>query len=232
MFYLVKTPWALKKMYPECIWDFKTDPKTCLPAGRVIYLTFDDGPHPEATPFVLEELKKYNAKATFFCIGKNVEDHFAVYKNIIEEGHAIGNHTYDHLNGWRTGDKEYLDNIYKAKKIIDSNLFRPPYGKITKFQLKQLAGEKYKLKTVMWSIISGDFDEKVTGEECYLTVVRNAKEGSIVVFHDSSKALPRLSYALPLVLEYFAEKGFEFKSISYPSPSGEGARRADEVIGK
>ncbi len=193
-------------MYPDCIWDIKTHEK-------IIYLTFDDGPHPEVTQFVLEELKKYNARATFFCIGKNVEEHFDVYKNIIDQGHAVGNHTYDHLNGWRVNDKEYLDNIFKAKKIIASNLFRPPYGKITKFQLKQLAGEKYKLKSIMWSVISGDFDEKVTGKECYLTVVRNAKEGSIVVFHDSMKAWDRLRYALPLVLKYYTEKGFKFKSI-------------------
>ncbi|MDQ6757005.1 MAG: polysaccharide deacetylase family protein [Bacteroidota bacterium] len=194
-------------MYPECIWDFKTTEKT-------IYLTFDDGPHAGATPFVLEELKKYNAKATFFCIGKNAEENFDIYTKIIEEGHAVGNHTYNHLNGWKTDDKKYLDNIFAAKKIIDSNLFRPPYGRITRFQLKHLAAEKYKLKTIMWSVLSGDFDEKVSGEDCYLTVSRNAKAGSIVVFHDSSKALPRLRYVLPLVLKYFTEKGFAFKSIS------------------
>ena len=207
MFYLVKTPWALKKMYPECIWDFKTVEKN-------IYLTFDDGPHPEATEFVLEKLKKYNAKATFFCIGKNVEEHFNIYTKIIKEGHSVGNHTYDHLNGWKTDDKEYLDNIYKAKKIIDSNLFRPPYGRITKFQLKQLKGEKYKLKPVMWSVLSGDFDTEISGEECYLTVSKNAKEGAVVVFHDSQKAWDRLHYALPLVLKYFTEKGFEFRKIT------------------
>ncbi|MDB5222591.1 MAG: polysaccharide deacetylase [Chitinophagaceae bacterium] len=206
MFYLVKAPWLLKKMYPECIWEIKTEQKN-------LYLTFDDGPHPVATPFVLDELKKYNARATFFCIGKNVEEHFGIYKKIIEEGHAVGNHTYNHLNGWKVNDKEYLDNIYKAKKIIDSNLFRPPYGKITKFQLKQLKGEKYKLKPIMWTVLSGDFDKDVTGEECYLTVVKNAGQGSVVVFHDSQKALERLRYSLPLVLQYFTEKGFEFKSI-------------------
>jgi len=207
MFYLVKTPWLLKNFYSECIWDIKTTEK-------VLYLTFDDGPHPVATPFVLEELKKYNAKATFFCIGKNVEEYFDIYKNIIAEGHAVGNHTYNHLNGWKTKDKDYLDNIFKAKKVIDSNLFRPPFGRITKFQLKQLQAEKYNLKPVMWSVLSGDFDMEVSGEECYLTVVKNAKEGSIVVFHDSAKALDRLHYALPLVLQYFKEKGFEFRSIS------------------
>jgi peptidoglycan/xylan/chitin deacetylase (PgdA/CDA1 family) len=207
MFYLVKTPWLLKKMYPDCIWDIKT-------VEKIIYLTFDDGPQPAATTFVLDELKKYNAKATFFCIGKNVEENFELYKKIIDEGHAVGNHTYNHLNGWEVKDQVYLDNIFKAKKVIDSNLFRPPYGRITKFQLKHLPAEKYKLKAVMWSVLSGDFDEKVTGEECYLTVSRNAKAGSIVVFHDSEKAYDRLRYALPLVLKYFTEKGFEFKSIS------------------
>ena len=212
MFYLVRTPWLLKKLYPECIWDNKTGEK-------VLYLTFDDGPHPVATPFVLQELKKYNAKATFFCIGKNVEEHFDIYKKIIEEGHAVGNHTYDHLNGWKVKDEVYLDNIFKAKKIIDSNLFRPPYGRISRFQLKQLSGKKYDLTPIMWSVLSGDFDEEVTGEECYLTVAKYAKEGSVVVFHDSQKAFKRLDYALPLVLKNFKERGFEFKSI--PSSVGE-----------
>ncbi len=206
MFYMVKTPWLLKNFYPECIWDIKTKEK-------VLYLTFDDGPHPVATPFVLEELKKHNAKATFFCIGKRVEEYFDIYKKIIEEGHAVGNHTYDHLNGWKTKDQIYLDNIFKAKKIIDSNLFRPPYGRITKFQLKQLSAEKYKLKPIMWSVLSGDFDKEVSGEECYHTVVKNAKQGAVVVFHDSEKALDRLRYALPLVLKHFTENGFEFRSI-------------------
>src|SRR5207249_4862113 len=127
------------------------------------------------------------------------------------EGHAVGNHTYDHLNGWKTKDEKYLDNIFKAKKIIDSNLFRPPYGKITKFQLKQLHGEKYRLTSIMWSIVTGDFDEEITGEECYNAVAEYAKAGSIVVFHDSQKAFDRLNYALPLVLKNFTEKGFEFR---------------------
>ncbi|MGI8582935.1 MAG: polysaccharide deacetylase family protein [Chitinophagaceae bacterium] len=210
MYYLVKTPSLLKFFYPDCIWDIKTE-------GKVLYLTFDDGPDPVATSFVLEELKKYNAKATFFCVGENVEEHFNIYKNIIDQGHIVGNHTYNHLNGWRTKDKEYLDNIFKAKKIIDSNLFRPPYGKISKFQLEQLKAEKYNLKPIMWSVISGDFDEKVSGEACYLNVVKNAKEGSIVVFHDSQKAVDKVRYALPLVLKYFKEKGFEFRSISFKS---------------
>ena len=207
MFYLVKSPWLLKKFYSECTWNIKTDEK-------ILYLTFDDGPHPQATTFVLDELKKYNAKATFFCIGKNVKEHFAIYKRILLERHRVGNHTYDHLNGWKTNDKKYLQNIEEAAKIIDSDLFRPPYGKITKFQLKATRGEKLKLKTIMWDVLSGDFDTSTKPENCYLNVINNAKEGSIVVFHDSLKALSTLQYTLPKVLEYFSKKGFLFKPIS------------------
>ncbi len=207
MFYLVKTPWLLRKFYSECIWNINTE-------ERILYLTFDDGPHPQATPFVLEELKKYNARATFFCIGKNVKEHFDVYKQILFAGHKPGNHTYDHLNGWKTRDKDYLENIAEAAKIIDSNLFRPPYGKITKFQLKALRGEKLNLKTIMWEVLSGDFDASIKPENCYLNVINNAKPGSIIVFHDSLKALPMLQFTLPKVLEYFSEKGFQFKTIS------------------
>ena len=207
MFYFTKTPWLLKKLYPECIWDVKTDEK-------ILYLTFDDGPNPQATPFVLQELKKYNAKATFFCIGKNVKENFDVYKQIISDGHKPGNHTYNHLNGWKTTDKKYLEDIRLAANIIDTELFRPPYGKITKFQLKALQGEKFKLKTIMWDVLSGDFDEKLTPENCYLNVINKAKPGSVVVFHDSLKAFPRLEYTLPRVLEFFSQKGYQFKFLS------------------
>ena len=207
MFYFVKTPWLLKKLYSQCIWEVKTTQKE-------IYLTFDDGPHPEATPFVLGELKKYDAKGTFFCVGKNVKEYFDTYKQIILEGHKPGNHTYNHLNGWKTTDKEYLEDILQAANLIDSNLFRPPYGKITQFQLKALQGKKLNLKTIMWNVLSGDFDEKITPENCYLNVMNNAGPGSIIIFHDSLKAMPRLQYALPRVLEYFTEKGFQFKIIS------------------
>ena len=206
MFYFIKTPWVLKKLYPQCTWEVKT-------AQKEIYLTFDDGPNPQATPFVLQELKKYNAKATFFCVGKNVKDFFEMYKQMISDGHKPGNHTYNHLNGWKTADKTYLDDIRQAADIIDSDLFRPPYGKITRFQLKALQGKNFNLNTIMWNVLSGDFDEKVTGENCYLNVVNNAGPGSIVIFHDSLKALPRLQYALPATLDYFTQKGFQFKTI-------------------
>ena len=207
MFYFVKTPWLLKKIYPECTWDIETEEKT-------LYLTFDDGPHPEATPYVLEELKKYNARATFFCIGKNVKQYFEVYKQTISGGHQPGNHTYHHLNGWKSKDKDYLEDIAEAAKIIDSNLFRPPYGKITKFQSKALGGERFNLKTIMWDVLSGDFDISIKPENCYLNVINNAKPGSVIVFHDSLKALPAVKYTLPKVLEYFSERGFRFEVIS------------------
>src|SRR5688572_14171354 len=160
MFYFIKTPWWLKKLWPGCIWDLKT-------TRKILYLTFDDGPHPVATPFVLEQLRKYKAKATFFCVGKNVKDYFFLYKTMIDEGHKPGNHTYDHLNGWKEKDEVYLQNIFKAKQVIDSNLFRPPHGRITKFQLKQLSAEKYKLITIMWDVLSGDFDKNTSAENCF-----------------------------------------------------------------
>ena len=206
MVYFIKTPWWLKKLYSECIWDIKTTEK-------ILYLTFDDGPHPLATPYVLQQLKMYNAKATFFCIGKNVKEHFELYKKIIDEGHKPGNHTYDHLNGWKEKDKNYLQNIFEAKKIIDSNLFRPPYGRITKFQLKELGAAKYNLKTIMWSVLSGDFDKNISDENCFLNVTKCAKPGSIIVFHDSEKSYSVLQVTLPKVLEYFSKKGYQFKAI-------------------
>lgn len=206
MFYLKKTPWLFKKMFPERIWRIDTDEK-------ILYLTFDDGPHPEATSFVLDELKKYNVKATFFCVGQNVKENFSVYQRLINEGHKPGNHTYNHLNGWKTNDKIYVENIAKAAKIIDSDLFRPPYGRITKFQIKAISGELLHLKTIMWDVLSGDFDASVNGENCYLNVINNAKPGSIIVFHDSMKSFTTLRYALPKVLEYYAEKEYKFRTL-------------------
>ena len=206
MFYSVKTPWWLKLLYKDCIWSIKDTKK-------VIYLTFDDGPHPSITPFVLDLLKKYDAKATFFCIGKNVLLHNDIYRRIITEGHTIANHTHNHLNGWKTDNDIYLENIAEAKKHIDSKLFRPPYGRVTKYQLQQLATKRFQLRTIMWSVLSGDFDKKITPEKCFHNVIRNTKNGSIVVFHDSEKAFERLQYALPKVLEYFTEQGYSFEKI-------------------
>ncbi|MGN6265549.1 MAG: polysaccharide deacetylase family protein [Ginsengibacter sp.] len=207
MLYLKKTPSIFQKIFSGRVWRIDTDEK-------ILYFTFDDGPHPEATSFVLEELKKFNAKATFFCIGKNVKENFSVYEKIIAEGHQVGNHTFNHLNGWKTNDKIYIEDIAKAAKIIDSNLFRPPYGKITSFQAKVVQGERLRLKTVMWEVLSGDFDPSVTGDNCYLNVVNNAKPGSIVVFHDSAKSFATLQYALPRLLKYYNKSGYSFRSLS------------------
>lgn len=210
MRYLVKTPWWLKKIYPSLTWNMSSKEK-------ILYLSFDDGPNEKATPFVLEQLKQYNAKATFFCIGKNVVAQPALFKRITDEGHAIGNHTYDHLNGWRTNDTLYINNILKAEKHIDSNLFRPPYGKITKFQAKVLQSGKDNnrhFNVIMWSVLSGDFDAAISPQKCLDNVVKNATEGSIIVFHDSIKAFSRMSFALPKVLEHFSKLGYRFESIT------------------
>ena len=206
MFYLIKTPGWVKKVFKYRIWDVES-------RGNNIYLSFDDGPHPDYTVFILDELKKHDAKATFFCIGKNVVAYPGIYKRIIEEGHAVGNHTFNHLNGSKTVNAEYLDNIKKAKLYIDSQLFRPPYGKISGFLVKQLLNPAYGLKTIMWTVLSGDFDKKFSKEQCLENVLLNTRAGSIIVFHDSDKAGEKMQYALPKVLTYFKEKGFEFKKI-------------------
>ncbi len=207
MWYFIKTPWWLKKLYGNCIWEM---PNT----EKIIYLSFDDGPHPVITPFVLDTLAQYNAKATFFCIGKNVVEQSAVYERIVQEGHAVGNHTFNHLNGWHTNDAVYLQDIATAKKHIDAPLFRPPYGRITSFQLKMLATDQYQLTSIMWTVLSGDFDQKMSKEKCLQNVLTKTGKGSIVVFHDSEKAFEKLKYALPKVLEHFSRKGYQFKKIS------------------
>ena len=206
MIYQVKTPNWLKKLFPGRIWEMP-------PIKNAIYLTFDDGPHPVITPFVLDQLKKYNAQATFFCVGKNVLDYPDVFKKILDGGHAIGNHTYDHLDGWKTGNAKYLQNILKAKKHIDSDLFRPPYGRISTNQQKDLLRQQAATKIIMWSVLSGDFDNNITPGHCCKNVINNTTIGSVVVFHDSEKAQERLRYTLPVVLKYFSEKGYLFEKI-------------------
>ncbi len=193
-------------LYPSCLWNYPPA------AGNKIYLSFDDGPHAAATPFVLDELKKYNAKASFFCIGKNVIEEAVLYRRILMEGHRVGNHSHNHLNGWKTENKIYLQNIEKARELIDSDLFRPPYGRATAFQIRNLI-EKLHYKIVMWDVLSGDFDPAVNGRQAAARVIRKSKPGSIIVFHDSAKAFPVLHVALPIVLAYFSGKGFSFELI-------------------
>ncbi|RYY56779.1 MAG: polysaccharide deacetylase family protein [Chitinophagaceae bacterium] len=206
--YFIKTPWWLKKVYPNYTWD--------IPAKeKIVYLSFDDGPHEVATPFVLDELKKAGATATFFCIGKNVVAQPAIYRRILDEGHSVGNHTHNHLNGWKTSNRIYLNDVAEAGKYIDSDLFRPPYGRISRFQASALANalKKPSVKVVMWDVLSADFDTTLSGEDCLKNVVLNIKPGSIVIMHDSQKAWERLEYLLPRLMVYLTGQGYKIKKL-------------------
>ncbi|WP_348636618.1 polysaccharide deacetylase family protein [Mariniflexile litorale] len=199
-------------MFPNYVWDIATNEK-------VLYLTFDDGPTPEITNWTLTTLKKFNAKATFFCIGNNIEKHPEIFQNILANEHAIGNHTHNHIKGWKTTSKNYLDNIAIANKVMNyelkiesgEKLFRPPYGQITPKQGKGLLELGYKI--IMWDVLSFDWEKNVTPENCLKNVTSKATNGSIIVFHDSVKASKNMQFALPKVLEYYSERGFKFKSI-------------------
>ena len=198
--FLPKPPKIIKALYSQLTWKIPNN-------SNKVYLTFDDGPTPEVTDWTLELLKEHQIKATFFCLGENVEKHSQIYQRIIDDGHAIGNHSYSHPSGWKTNNNDYFEDIEKAKHLINSNLFRPPYGRITKSQAKHL-NEHYKI--VMWSVISGDYDAKTSPEKCYDNVISNTESGSIIVFHDSEKAALNLKYALPKAIEKLLEKGFIF----------------------
>ena len=208
MFYWIKTNLFIKKLFPNYIWDLPN-------IENKIYLTFDDGPTPEISEWVLQELRKHNAKATFFCIGNNVEKHPDIFEKIIAEGHAIGNHTFNHLNGWQTSTEEYIENSGQWLVVSGQNcrlntehckLFRPPYGKIKTAQSKKLRQQGYKI--IMWDVLSADFDQTISPEQCLENVLKNAQSGSIIVFHDSVKAFPNLEYTLPKTLKFLKEKGF------------------------
>ncbi|WP_269685823.1 polysaccharide deacetylase family protein [Flavobacterium lacustre] len=211
-FYWIKTKSFIKRLFSNYVWDL---PNT----QNKIYLTFDDGPTPEITEWVLEELKKHNVKATFFCIGNNIQKHPELFQKVINEGHVIGNHTYNHMNGWKTETKTYLENISLCEKQIQkssienlqSKIFRPPYGKIKTAQAKIVRRLGYKI--IMWDVLSADFDQTITPEKCLENVISNVKSGSVIVFHDSIKASHNLKYALPETLNILKEKGFLFDVI-------------------
>ncbi len=211
--YLVKTPNLIKFFFKHWVWSFSKKEK-------VIYVTFDDGPTPEITEWVLRQLKKYNAKATFFCIGKNAQENSKIFQKLIEHGHAIGNHTNNHLKGSKTKLATYLNNVELAEKELynsklkthNSKLFRPPYGKLSLSQAKKIRAKGYKI--IMWDVLSADFDTSISKEKCLENVIRNTENGSILVFHDSIKAKENLQFVLPKVLAYYSEKGFLFKKIS------------------
>lgn len=200
---MVSPPFLLRLAYPGVTWNFSRKEK-------VLYLTFDDGPIPEVTPKVLTLLDQYNAKATFFCIGDNVKKHPDVYASLLDNGHTTGNHTFHHYNSWKVTTKIFLADVDDAKKQINSTLFRPPYGKLTPQTLFRLRNN---YKIIMWDLISCDFDVTVDKEIVYKNVITHAREGSIIVFHDSIKASENMLYALPKVLEYFSKKGFRFEKI-------------------
>ncbi|WP_111307700.1 polysaccharide deacetylase family protein [Confluentibacter sediminis] len=212
----VKIPLVAKKMFPNYVWDIPTKDK-------ILYLTFDDGPTPEITDWTLNTLKAFNAKATFFCIGKNIANHPDIFQNVLNDGHAIGNHTYNHIKGWKTKAADYLLDIKKTQDMINSqmnnslsskvNLFRPPYGQITPKQGKELMLLGYKI--VMWDIISFDWDKTISEDTCLKNVISKSTSGSVIVFHDSVKASKNMQYTLPKTLEYFSDKGYNFRPLIF-----------------
>ena len=199
----------LKRTFPKRTWNIQTDQKE-------IYLTFDDGPTPEVTEWTLNILAQYNAKATFFCIGKNVNLHPSIFKRCVAEGHSIGNHLYAHENGWKTTTDCYLSSVEETHSLflehgVETRLVRPPYGRMKNKQAQELLAMNYEL--IMWDVLSKDYDKSIRPEECLLNATTNLKKGSIIVFHDSVKAADNMQYALPRLLEQFSKEGFSFKAL-------------------
>ena len=206
---LYRTPFFLPKLYPSLLWRV-------VPEEKILYLTFDDGPVPGPTEFVLEHLEKYNAKATFFCIGDNVRKHPTIFDKVLGGGHAIGNHTFNHLKGWSTSNQRYIENInqcsaqFTVHKAQPVKHFRPPYGRITNGQIKIL---KNQFQIVMWDVLTHDYSKTISPEQCLKGSVNATRTGSIIVFHDSLKAERNMTYVLPKFLEHFTSQGFKFKTL-------------------
>lgn len=202
--YLVKTPEILKPLVGDLLWNESRD-------ERVVYLTFDDGPTESITLEIIDILKEYEALATFFCIGGNVIRFPKAYQALLDAGHKTANHTWNHMNGWEFSDYSYFKNVLECGSVVDSNLFRPPYGRITRNQVKSL---KSRFKIVMWDVLSADWRSDVSPEKCLSNVVDNASPGSIVVFHDSDKAYKNMIYALPRSLKRLKEEGYTFSALT------------------
>lgn len=195
-------PRFLQLFAPSCTWKVNTQDK-------VLYLTFDDGPHPDITAWVLDLLKQFNASATFFCVGENAMKYPDVVKRILHEGHGLGNHTYNHIKGWNSENQFYLDNIKKASEFVPSKLFRPPYGRIKPAQIRLLKND---FEIIMWSHLSRDYDPGLNRKES-IQAMKKAGPGSIMVFHDSIKAFDNLKSILPPILLHFQQLGYQFKSL-------------------
>lgn len=202
--YLIHTPYFIQSLFPSFTWKIPTNDKK-------IFLTFDDGPIPRVTPFILELLSEYDAKATFFCVGDNVRKYPEIFQQVRQAGHVVGNHTFNHVNGWASENIPYFHNVRHCARIVESDLFRPPYGKLKPRQT-QFLSRHYRI--VMWDVLSGDFDQSITPEQCYENVIQHAREGSIVVFHDSIKAWENLSYTLPRILKHFTRLGYTFEGLT------------------
>lgn len=201
--YLVKTPKIVQALRPAYLWRVPTE-------ERVLHLTFDDGPIPEVTPWVLDLLDRYQAKATFFCVGDNVQRYPDIFQQMVDAGHSIGNHTFHHLNGWHTDDLPYFRDVHRCAELVRSQLFRPPYGRLMP---RQRAFLERRYHIVMWDVLSGDFDASLSPEDCLRNVLQHVEPGSIVVFHDSLKADPRLRFVLPRVLEHYHALGWRFEAV-------------------
>ena len=201
--FFAKTPRLIQALMPAYTWRIPDE-------EPVMYLTFDDGPIPELTPWVLDTLQSCGAKATFFCVGDNVRKHPGIYRRILEEGHSVGNHTYNHLSGWKTEDVKYLNNVRQCARMVKSDLFRPPYGRLMPRQ-RDVLRKHYRI--IMWDVLSGDYDANISPEQCLQNVIDHAQAGSIVVMHDSLKAERNLRHALPAILRHFGASGYRFARL-------------------
>jgi peptidoglycan-N-acetylglucosamine deacetylase len=201
---LYSAPFWIRALYPkDLLWRVPT-------RSREIFLTFDDGPVPEVTPLVHEILKKYNVKATFFCVGENVKKYPEIFDLLLKAGYAVGNHTYHHVKAWKTSYDSYLSEVQQCGQLVTSRLFRPPHGQINRKIARQLRKD---YRIIMWSALTGDYDKKLTGEQCLSNAIKHTSPGSIIVFHDSIKARERMEYALPLYIEYCLKQGYTFRIL-------------------